>query len=91
MKGHSQVSGKTAISRLFSNLIKRTSSPTVVVFLYYLYYLKSLRDMSTQDCIITSCIFKTLISLDIGNNDHVSHSFFILCTLLQSPLMLAYK
>ena len=29
--------------------------------------------------------------MDLGNNDHVSHSLFNLCTLLQSPLMLAHK
>ena len=38
MKGLSQVSGMTAILHLFSKLIKKTSSPTIVVLLYYLYY-----------------------------------------------------
>ena len=52
-----QVSGKIAILRLFSKLIKKTSSPTIMELLYYRYYLKSLRDMSTQDCIIMSRIF----------------------------------
>ena len=29
--------------------------------------------------------------MDVGSNDHVSHSVFNLCTLLQSPFMLAYR
>ena len=56
-EGSFQVSGKIAILRLFSKLIKKTSSPTIVELLYYRYYLKSLRDMSIQDCIIMSRIF----------------------------------